>query len=150
MTNQEFKSLTNIEVSPELFKLIHAICMACGDSMTKADFCADYKKHKDSTIITALFYNLSVAKGKCNDRDNRIKEIQYASEETFENNLNVAENLLLIAKDNPACADRIEEEVKVLVGEQMALTLKLEAGYPLSKRELEMCLEAVNAYDFKK
>lgn len=62
MTNQEFKSLTNIEVSPELFKLIHAIYMACGDSMTKADFCADYKKHKNSTIITALFYNLSVAK----------------------------------------------------------------------------------------
>lgn len=62
MTNQEFKSLTNIEVSPELFKLIHAIYMACGDSMTKADFCADYKSIKIAP--SSLLYSIISASPK--------------------------------------------------------------------------------------
>lgn len=79
----------------------------------------------------------------------REEQQECISKERYENNQNVAENLLRIAQANPECAAQIEAEVNVLVGSQMTLIFKLQMGYSLTQKEMQMCLKAINSYQFE-
>lgn len=52
MLQREFIERTGLTPSNDEFQFIHELYM--NTSLTKDEFCEDYKKHGDSTIITSL------------------------------------------------------------------------------------------------
>ena len=57
MQKQEFTQRTKIELTDEEFKGVELMYLEAGN-MDKDEFCKDYKKHKDSTLL-ATFYRQS-------------------------------------------------------------------------------------------
>lgn len=53
MTKQEFINRTGIDPTDEQFGKIHSIYMEC-PTIDKDEFCRDWAKHKDSSIIDSL------------------------------------------------------------------------------------------------
>lgn len=53
MTKQEFTNRTGITPTDEQFVRIHSIYMEC-PTIDKDEFCSDWKKHEDSSIIDSL------------------------------------------------------------------------------------------------
>lgn len=53
MTKQEFINRTGIDPTDEQFVKIHSIYMEC-PTIDKDEFCRDWAKHKDSSIIDSL------------------------------------------------------------------------------------------------
>lgn len=53
MTKQEFINRTGIDPTDEQFAKIHSIYMEC-PTIDKDEFCRDWTKHKDSSIIDSL------------------------------------------------------------------------------------------------
>lgn len=53
MNRQEFEERTGFHLSEEEYGRVEHIYLDAGD-LTKDEFCADYKKHADSTVLAAL------------------------------------------------------------------------------------------------
>ena len=55
MTRKEFEERTGLNVSACEFETVHSIYMAAGDRMEKDEFCKEWKRHGESSLIAALW-----------------------------------------------------------------------------------------------
>ncbi len=121
MLKQEFEDRTNLQVNEEEFNAINAIYMACTNEMDKDAFCADYKKHSDSVIVTDLTKRVETLRRVVNYHDRR--------EDEMENYLiDLAHDL-----DEPSIDRKAEE----MWGLYAVITRKIDKGYTLDSVQLE-------------
>lgn len=121
MLKQEFEDRTNLQANEEEFNAINAIYMACTNEMDKDTFCADYKKHADSVIVTDLTKRVETLCGVRNYHDRR--------EDEMENYLiDLAHDL-----DEPSIDRKAEE----MWGLYAVITRKIDKGYALDSVQLE-------------
>ena len=121
MLKQEFEDRTNLQVNEEEFNAINAIYMACTNEMDKDAFCADYKKHSDSVIVTDLTKRVETLSG--------VVDYHYRREDEMENYLiDLAHDL-----DEPSIDRKAEE----MWGIYAVITRKIDKGYALDSVQLE-------------
>lgn len=121
MLKQEFEDRTNLQVNEEEFNAINAIYMACTNEMDKDAFCADYKKHADSVIVTDLTKRVETLRRVVHYHDRR--------EDEMENYLiDLAHDL-----DEPSIDRKAEE----MWGLYAVITRKIDKGYALDSVQLE-------------
>ena len=59
MTQKEFEERTGLKLSACEFETVHSIYMAAGDRMEKDEFCKEWKQHGESSLIAALWNEVS-------------------------------------------------------------------------------------------
>ena len=121
MLKQEFEDRTNLQVNEEEFNAINAIYMACTNEMDKDAFCADYKKHSDSVIVTDLTKRVETLRRVVNYHDRREDEME-------DYLIDLAHDL-----DEPSIDRKAEE----MWGLYAVITRKIDKGYTLDSVQLE-------------
>ena len=80
MQKQEFTQRTKIELTDEEFKGVELMYLEAGN-MDKDEFCKDYKKHHESTLLATYFRQSENLKNKLDDmRDERSKLVDFLLE----------------------------------------------------------------------
>ena len=121
MLKQEFEDRTNLQVNEEEFNAINAIYMACTNEMDKDAFCADYKKHSDSVIVTDLTKRVETLRRVADYHDRREDEME-------DYLIDLAHDL-----DEPSIDRKAEE----MWGLYAVITRKIDKGYTLDSVQLE-------------
>lgn len=119
MTQQEFIERTGITPTEEEFDYIHAVYM--NTSMDKDEFCKDFKKHGDSSILRDVH-------ARAVNFELQSKQAQVAFKEMAE---------FLVGK---ACAYEDSDfyrQAVVLVGQREVTRMKLEMDLPLWNEDKE-------------
>lgn len=134
MTQREFEARTGKAVSSEEYARIEAMYMAAGN-MDKDQFCAEYKKHGESTLVAEYYQRITVLNGVLEERNNELDDAR-------QKRTNLAEFLLgkAAAYDD---TDFYREAVK-LIGRKAAVLYKVKSGHPLWDEDIK-CLEEVLA-----
>ena len=114
MQKQEFTQRTDIQVSDVEYKEIELMYLEAGN-MDKDEFCKDYKKHHESTLLATYFRQAENLKNKLDDmRDERSKLVDF---------------LLNISERYPDKS--IHEWTVKLVGHKEVIRRKLNGGLTL-------------------
>ena len=80
MTQQEFTERTGLTPTPEEFKQIESMYLETGN-MDKDEFCKDFKKHGQSTILATFYKQAGHLKEKCEAfRKDRSKMVDFLQE----------------------------------------------------------------------
>lgn len=120
MTQNEFEERIGRKVTGDEFELANDLYMMSGE-LDKDRFCADYKKHKDSEIIKALY-------DKVDAQSDRLHVLNSEREETID---------LLINMADEYSDSTIRQQVYKMIGEREYLRRKINKGYELWKDERE-------------
>lgn len=120
MTQKEFEERIGRDVTGDEFERANDIYMMSGE-LDKDRFCADYKKHKDSEIIKALY-------DKADEYGDRLHVLNSEREETID---------LLINMADEYGDSTIRQQVYKMIGEREYLRRKINKGYELWKDERE-------------
>lgn len=120
MTQKEFEERIGRDVTGDEFEVANDLYMMSGE-LDKDRFCADYKKHKDSEIIKALY-------DKADAQSDRLHVLNSEREETIE---------LLINMADEYSDSTIRQQVYKMIGEREYLRRKINKGYELWKDERE-------------
>lgn len=132
MTQKEFETKTNINLSADDFETVHDIYMACGDDMDKDEFCTLWKGKKFLELLNRVTYEKKITEQAYDMAMNKIQKIQ---DERMAQNMEHAEFLLGKAeayKDT----DFYNEAVK-LIGEKEVIVIKLRMGLPMWEEDTE-------------
>lgn len=131
MTKQEFETLTGIEVSLEEYAQYDDIYLQT--DMDKQHFCADIKKHKNSSIIRELTY-------KCHRNDDIISSIrddlQKKNEENDKLKDKLANMMIIHAYQTGSLVDR-NEAIEFCGGVREYLIKKMNKGLKLSDEDMK-------------
>ena len=77
MQKQEFTQRTGIELTDTEYKEVELMYLEAGN-MDKDEFCKDYKKHHESTLLATYFRQAENLKSKLDDmRDERSKLVDF-------------------------------------------------------------------------
>ena len=77
MQKQEFTQKTGIELTDAEYKEVELMYLEAGN-MDKDEFCKDYKKHHESTLLATYFRQAENLKSKLDDmRDERSKLVDF-------------------------------------------------------------------------
>lgn len=77
MQKQEFTQRTGIELTDAEYKEVELMYLEAGN-MDKDEFCKDYKKHHESTLLATYFRQAENLKSKLDDmRDERSKLVDF-------------------------------------------------------------------------
>ena len=77
MQKQEFTQKTGIELTDAEYKEVELMYLEAGN-MDKDEFCKDYKKHHESTLLSTYFRQAENLKSKLDDmRDERSKLVDF-------------------------------------------------------------------------
>ena len=121
MTQKEFEERIGREVTGDEFERANDIYMMSGE-LDKDRFCADYKKHKDSEIIAALFETADKQKDRLHvltkEREGLVNFLTDMAELTGE--------------------AEIQKMAARMIGWRGYLRLKIHKGYELWTDELKM------------
>lgn len=120
MTQNEFEERIGRKVTGDEFEVANDLYMMSGE-LDKDRFCADYKKHKDSEIIKALY-------DKADALSDRLHVLNSEREETID---------LLINMADEYSDSTIRQQVYKMIGEREYLRRKINKGYELWKDERE-------------
>ena len=66
MTQKEFFDRTGIELTEDQYKQVEQMYLEAGN-MDKDEFCKDYKKHHESTLLATYFRQAENLKNKLDD-----------------------------------------------------------------------------------
>lgn len=114
MTQKEFEERIGRDVTGDEFERANAIYMAAGD-IDKDRFCADYKKHKDSEIIAALFETADKQKDRLHVLTKEREGLVH----------------FLIDQAEEYESEELRFKAIQMVGEREYLRLKIHMGYDL-------------------
>lgn len=119
MTQQEFEARTGKAVTSEEYARIEAMYMAAGN-MDKDQFCAEYKKYGESTLVAEYYRRITVLNGMLEERNNELDDAR-------QKRTSLAEFLLgkAAAYDD---TDFYREAVRLIGGKQRYYT-RLRAGF---------------------
>ncbi|WP_270561489.1 hypothetical protein [Bacteroides cellulosilyticus] len=120
MTLQEFSERTRLTPTSEEYNLIEKMYLKA-DNMDKDEFCKDFKKHSQSTILATFYKKALHLKAEC---DNFRKQ-----------QLETAE--LLIGKAHALNDTDLRNHAVKLVGEKQVVLMILNLGLPLWDEDKE-------------
>jgi len=133
MTQQEFETRTGKTVTPEEYERIEAMYMAAGD-MNKDMFCAEYKKHGSSTLVSEYYRQIATLNGMLEARNNELDDAQ-------QKRMSLAEFLLgKAAAYNDTDFHRAAVE---LIGRKAATLYKIKSGFPLWEEDVKYLEETL-------
>lgn len=121
MTQNEFEERIGRKVTGDEFEVANDLYMMSGE-LDKDRFCADYKKHKDSEIIKALY-------DKADAQSDRLHVLSNEREETVD---------MLIDMTEEYTDNTIRQKVFKMIGEREYLRRKINKGYDLWRDERQI------------
>lgn len=126
MTQKEFFDRTSIELTEDQYKQVEQMYLEAGN-MDKDEFCKDYKKHHESTLLATYFRQAENLKNKLdNMRDERSSLVDFLLERA-------------------QCFGDIELLNKAieLVGHDKVIKRKIRLGMPLWDEDKEYIVENI-------
>lgn len=133
MTQQEFEARTGKAVSSEEYARIEAMYMAAGN-MDKDQFCAEYKKHGESTLVAEYYRRITVLNGVLEERNNELDDAR-------QTRTNLAEFLI----GNASAYDDTDFYLVAvgLIGQKATTLYKLKNNIPLWDEDIKYLEEVL-------
>lgn len=126
MTKLEFTQRTDIELTDAEYKNVETMYLEAGN-MDKDDFCKDYKKHKDSTLLGVFFGQAERLKDKLDVmREERSQTVDF---------------LLKMAQTTGAI-ELLNQAIK-LVGHKDVIKRKIRLGLAFWEADMEYIKENI-------
>lgn len=132
MTQQEFTQRTGIEVETMQYAAIEQVYMYT--ELDKDDFCADYKKHGDSVIISHLVNELDKITYERGRAHASLKEYKALMQDIAE---------MLIRKADEHMDEELYDTAINLIGIEACVAYKLNHDLELNKHDKEYILNAL-------
>ena len=126
MQKQEFTQRTGIELTDAEYKEVELMYLEAGN-MEKDEFCKDYKKHKDSTLL-ATFYRQS----------NNLKD----KLDVFREERSQIVDFLLERAQKFGDIELLNQAIK-MVGHKAVIQRKIKMGLPLWDYDMEYISENI-------
>ena len=126
MQKQEFTQRTGIELTDAEYKEVELMYLEAGN-MEKDEFCKDYKKHKDSTLL-ATFYRQS----------NNLKD----KLDVFREERSQIVDFLLERAQKFGDSELLNQAIK-MVGHKAVIQRKIKMGLPLWDYDMEYISENI-------
>jgi hypothetical protein len=131
MNKQEFIDRTGLTPTDEEYVTIEAIYMAA-ESLDKNEFCMEYKKHGDSSLVKSLFNEVKELKGlvlATNDdfHSFQLKEREYA--------------IFLVEQAEKLSASDLRDKAIAMLGVKEYLIYKLDRGFNLLEADRQLILK---------
>ncbi len=133
MLQQEFQALTGLKVSDSAYKQIEEMYMNVG--MEKQDFCKDFKKHGESTIMVELF-----------DKVQKLNRVVEGMEKTFAIKAKMEHDMAdyLIEQSSKWSVSDLREKAIEMLGAKEYLRRKLEMGLSFWEADKELLKEILS------
>lgn len=131
MTKQEFIDRTGLTPTDEEYVTIEAIYMAA-ESLDKDEFCMEYKKHGDSSLVKSLFNEVKA-----------LKDLAYATNDNF-HSFQLKEReyaIFLIEQAEKWSASDLRDKAIAMLGVKEYLICKLERGFKLWEADRQLMLK---------
>ena len=132
MTQQEFTQRTGIEVETMQYAAIEQVYMYT--ELDKDDFCADYKKHGDSVIISHLVNELDKTTCERGCAHASLKEYKALMQDIAE---------MLIYKADEHMDEELYNAAINIIGVEECIKHKLINGLELTKEDKEYILKVL-------
>lgn len=130
MTQQEFTQRTGIEVETMQYAAIEQVYMYT--ELDKDDFCADYKKHGDSVIISHLVNELDSVTYERGRAHASLKEYKALMQDIAE---------MLIRKADEDMDEELYNSAINIIGLEECIKYKLANDLELTKEDKEHIIE---------
>ena len=131
MNKQEFIDRTGLTPTNEEYVTIEAIYMAA-KSLDKNEFCMEYKKHGDSSLVKSLFNEVK-----------ELKSLAYATNDAF-HSFQLKEReyaIFLVEQAEKLSASDLRDKAIAMLGEKEYLTYKLDRGFNLLEADRQLILK---------
>lgn len=132
MTQQEFTQRTGIEVETMQYAAIEQVYMYT--ELDKDDFCADYKKHGDSVIISHLVNELDKITYESGRAHASLKEYKALMQDIAE---------MLIRKADEHMDEELYNSAINIIGVEECIKYKLINDLELTKQDKEYILKVL-------
>ena len=131
MTKQEFIDRTGLTPTDEEYVTIEAIYMAA-ESLDKNEFCMEYKKHGDSSLVKSLFNEVK-----------KMNELAYATNDDF-HSFQLKEReyaMFLVEQAEKLSASDLRDKAIAMLGVKEYLIYKLDRGFNLWESDRQLMLK---------
>ena len=126
MQKQEFTKISGIELTDAEYKEVELMYLEAGN-MEKDEFCKDYKKHKDSTLLATFYRQSNNLKDKLDVmREERSQVIDF----------------LLERAQKFGDIELLNQAIK-MVGHKAVIQRKIKMGLPLWDYDMEYISENI-------
>lgn len=128
MNKQEFIDRTGLTPTDEEYVTIEAIYMAA-ESLDKDEFCREYKKHGNSSLVKSLFNEVKEWESLANTATNDfyLKEREYA--------------IFLVEQAEKWSASDLRDKAIAMLGAKKYLIYKLDRGFNLWEEDKQLLIK---------
>lgn len=132
MTQLEFQKRTGLKLESAAFEQVHDIYMACGDGVSKDEFCKLWKANNFRALLDAVTGAWKISEGAYKLAVKKVRDMEAEKEA---DNKELTE--LLLGKAAAHQDSDLRLEAVKLIGERNAVLTMLRLGLPLQAEDME-------------